>query len=79
MDVDGDILIWMFIMLEGREADYLIVTAAGDDMGVDIVLLFSYILMRGSQPQLDFQRPPYSPAGTHKRHGRRWPLGTVRN
>lgn len=66
-------------MLEGREAHYLIVTTAGDDMGVDIVLLFSYILMRGSQPQLDFQRPPYSPAGTHKRHGRRWPLGTVRN
>lgn len=44
-----------------------------------MVLLISYILMRGSRPQLDFQRPPYSPAGTHKRHGRCWPLGTVRN
>lgn len=47
-------------------------------MGVEMILLISYILMRGSRPQLDFQRPPYSPAGTHKRHGRRWPLGTVR-
>lgn len=44
-------------------------------MGVEMVLLISYILMRGSRPQLDFQRSPYSPAGTDKRHERCWALG----
>ena len=44
-------------------------------MGVEMVPLISYILMRGSRPQLDFQRPPYSPAGTDKRHERCWALG----
>lgn len=77
MDVEGEVLIRMSIMLEGHGADNLIVTARGD-MGVEMVLLISYILMRGSRPQLDFQRPPYSPAGTHKRHRHCWPLGTVR-
>lgn len=66
-------------MLEGHKANYLIGTlTARGDMEVEMTLLFSYILMTGSQPPLDFQRPPYSPAGTHKRHGRRWPLLTLR-
>ncbi len=67
-------------MLEGHGASYLITTlTARGDMGVEMVHLISYILMRGFRPQLDFQRPPYSPAGTHKRHVRCWPLWTVRN
>lgn len=79
MDVEGEVLNRMAIMLEGHGANYLTVTlTARGDMGVEMVLLISYILMKGSRPPLDFQRPPYSPAGTHKRHGRRWPLGTVR-
>lgn len=70
----------MSIMLVYHKANYLIVTLiARGDMGVEMVLLFSYILMRGSRPQLDFQRPPYSPAGTQRRYRRHWPLGTVRN
>lgn len=47
-------------------------------MAVEMALLISYILMRESQPPLDFRRPPYCPAGTHKTHGRSWPLGAVR-
>lgn len=47
-------------------------------MGVEKALIFSYILKRESQPPLDFQRPPYSPAGTHKRHGCHWLLETIR-
>lgn len=43
-----------------------------------MALIISYILKKGSQPLLDFQGPPYSPAGTHKRHGCHWMLGTVR-
>lgn len=78
MDMKGEVLIWMSNMLEDHEADYLIVTlTASGDMAVEMALLLSYILMKGSRP-LDFRRPPYCPAGTHKTHGRGWPLGAVR-
>lgn len=77
MDMEGEVLIWLSTMLEDYKANSLTVTLrARGGMGVEIALLTNYILMRGSRPRVDFLRPPYSPAGTHKRHGRRWPLGT---
>lgn len=59
MDLDGDILVWMLIIIEYCEAaDLIAIPRARADMEVDVALLFNYILVKVCEPQLEFQRPP---------------------
>lgn len=55
MDLDGDILVWMLIIIEYCEAAYLIATPrARADIEVDVALLFNYVLVKVCEQQLDF-------------------------
>lgn len=55
MDLDGDILVWMLIIIEYCEAADLIASLrARADMEVDVALLFNYVLVKVCEPQLDF-------------------------
>lgn len=55
MDLDGDILDCMLIIMEYCEAADLIATPrARADLEVDVALLFNYVLVEVCKPQLDF-------------------------